>query len=98
MSTPVFEYEIAARFGARRMRVGVTGASGLVGRQLCAFLSTGGHEVVRFVRGKANGPAEIAWNPRDPEHGVDPAALDSLDAVVHLAGAGIGGGMSRCER
>lgn len=90
--------EIAARFGARPLRVGVTGASGLVGRQLCAFLSTGGHEIVRFVRGKANGPAEIAWNPRDPEHGVDPAALETLDAVVHLAGAGIAEGRWTPER
>lgn len=81
--------ELAARFGPARLRVGVTGASGLVGRQFCALLSTGGHEVIRFVRGKASGPSEIAWNARDAENGIDPRALEGLDAVVHLAGAGI---------
>jgi len=81
--------ELSARFGAARLRIGVTGASGLVGRQLCAMLSTGGHEVVRFVRGKASGPSQISWNPRDAEGGIDPQALEGLDAVVHLAGAGI---------
>jgi uncharacterized protein (TIGR01777 family) len=89
---------MAARFGARRLTIGVTGASGLVGRQLCAFLSTGGHEVVRFVRGNARGPQEIAWNPRDPENGVDPAAIERLDAIVHLAGAGIAEGRWTPER
>jgi len=81
--------EIAARFGERRLRIGVTGASGFVGRQLCAFLSTGGHDVVRFIRGHPRGPAERRWNPADPERGVDPSAVENLDAVVHLAGAGI---------
>jgi len=81
--------EIAARFGERRLRVGVTGASGLVGTQLCAFLSTGGHEVVRFVRGAPRGAGERPWNPSDPERGLDPALVEDLDAVVHLAGAGI---------
>ena len=81
--------ELHARFGGAKLRVGVTGASGLVGRQLCALLSTGGHDVVRFVRGKAMGPDEIAWNARDVENGVDPKSLEGLDAVVHLAGAGI---------
>lgn len=80
---------LASRFGARTLRVGVTGASGLVGRQLCAFLSTGGHEVVRFVRGRAGGRGERPWNPSDPASGLDPAHLEDLDAVVHLAGAGI---------
>lgn len=81
--------EICARFGERTLRVGVTGANGLVGRQLCAFLSTGGHTVVRFVRGAAKGADERPWNPSDPESGLDPAHLADLDAVVHLAGAGI---------
>ena len=81
--------EIAARFGARVLRVGVTGASGLVGSALCAFLTTGGHEVVRFVRGRPSGPGERPWRPDDPESGLDPAHLADLDAVVHLAGAGI---------
>lgn len=78
--------ELDARFGPQRLRVGVTGASGLVGTQLCAFLTTGGHEVVRFVRGQPNGASERRWNPADAEHGVDPRSVEDLDAVIHLAG------------
>jgi len=81
--------EIDARFGARRLRVGVTGAGGTVGRQLCAFLTTGGHEVVRFVRGLPRNPGERGWNPADPERGLDPKWVEDLDVVVHLAGEGI---------
>ena len=81
--------EFAERFGDTPMRVGVTGASGLVGRQLCAFLSTGGHEVVRFVRGAPRHASERRWDPRDVDRGVDPASVSDLDCVVHLAGAGI---------
>lgn len=84
--------ELEARFGAARLRVGVTGASGLVGRQVCAFLSTGGHEVVRFVRGTARGANERGWNPQDAERGVDPASVEDLDVVIHLAGEGIADG------
>lgn len=78
-----------ARYADRpRLRVGVTGASGLVGRSLAAFLSTGGHTVVRFVRREA-GPGEIRWDPTGA--GVSPADLQGLDAIVHLAGEPIAG-------
>jgi uncharacterized protein (TIGR01777 family) len=50
-------------------------------------LRTEGHEVVRIVRGRAE-PGEIRW---DPEEGtIDADALRGVDAVVHLAGAGVG--------
>lgn len=81
--------DLARHASARQLgqlRIAVTGASGLVGRALCAFLSTGGHEVVRLVR-HAPGPGELAW---DPERGlVDRLALAGFDAIVHLAGAPI---------
>ncbi len=71
------------------LRVAVTGASGTIGRQLCAFLSTGGHEVMRLVRREARGADEISW---DPDGGtIDRAKLEGLDAVVHLAGENVGG-------
>lgn len=66
------------------MRIAVTGASGTIGTALTAFLTTGGHEVHRLVRGRATGPGEIAWDPAKGE--IDAAALDGLDAVVHLSG------------
>ena len=70
------------------LRIAVSGASGLIGRALCAFLSTGGHQVVRLVRGRVSLADEIAW---DPERGmVAPHALSGVDAVVHLAGENVG--------
>jgi uncharacterized protein (TIGR01777 family) len=69
--------------------VGVTGASGLVGRALVAELGAAGHRVVRFVRGPARaGTDEISWAGGR----LDAAALDALDAIVHLAGENVGGG------
>ena len=72
---------------ARPLRVLVSGASGLVGRALTPFLQTQGHEVIRLVRRAARGAGEIEWNP---ETGVVAlGAAGPVDAVVHLAGAGI---------
>ena len=69
------------------MRVIISGASGLIGTALSASLHADGHQVVALVR-RAAGPNEIQW---DPAKGVLAAdALDGADAVVHLAGAGIG--------
>lgn len=66
----------------------VTGASGLLGQALTAFLSTGGHRVRRLGRG-APGPDAFRWDPAQGE--LDPAALAGVDAVVHLAGESIAG-------
>lgn len=69
------------------MRVIISGASGLIGSALCSELRSGQHDVVTLVRRPA-GAGEIQW---DPTNGVLPAdALEGADAVVHLAGAGIG--------
>jgi hypothetical protein len=82
-----------ARLGAadRPLRVAITGASGLVGQRLTAFLRAGGHEVFPLVRGRADGPNEIHWDPAAGE--IDAAKLEGMDAVVHLAGASIAGGL-----
>src|SRR5690606_33580956 len=73
----------------------VTGASGLVGRALTAFLSTGGHRVRRLGRG-APGPDDFRWDPTKGE--LDPAALAGVDAVVHLAGESIAAGRWTAEQ
>ncbi|MEV5883138.1 TIGR01777 family oxidoreductase [Streptomyces sp. NPDC052020] len=71
-----------------RSRVAVAGASGLIGGALARSLIADGHEVVRLVRRAPRGPGEVRW---DPERGqVDAAGLAGCDAVVNLAGAGIG--------
>jgi uncharacterized protein (TIGR01777 family) len=70
------------------MRVVVTGASGLIGSTLVANLRATGHDVVRLVRRAPRSRDERRWDPDG--QAVDPGALDGADAVVHLAGAGIG--------
>lgn len=69
-----------------RMRIAITGASGLIGSSLRHFLTTGGHTVVPMVRRDAR-PGEVPW---DPEKGRLAAKdLKGVDAVVHLAGENI---------
>ncbi|GAA0592411.1 TIGR01777 family oxidoreductase [Actinomadura livida] len=70
------------------MRVTVTGSSGLIGSALVKSLREDGHEVVRLIRREPSAPDEARWSPADGC--VEAAALDGTDAVVHLAGAGIG--------
>jgi uncharacterized protein len=70
------------------MDVLVSGASGLIGTALGRTLARNGHRVRRLRRGGTPGVDDIAW---DPEGGlIDAPALEGLDAVVHLAGEGIG--------
>jgi uncharacterized protein (TIGR01777 family) len=77
------------------MRVVITGASGLIGTALRTAVAGAGHEVVTLVR-RAPGPGEVRW---DPSAGtLDADALDRADAVVHLAGAGIGDRRWRARR
>lgn len=76
--------------GKRRLRVAVSGASGLVGSNLCALLESGGHSVARLVRKRSSQIAgEIAWDPR--RGAVEEKKLEGLDAVVHLAGENLAG-------
>ena len=79
------DLERHARFADRpRQRIAVTGASGFLGTALCAFLTTGGHTVLRIGRGREN---DVSW---DPARGtLDAAALEGVDAVIHLAGASV---------
>lgn len=80
-------HRAAAQAGATPMVIAVSGASGLVGEALCAFLSSGGHRIIRLVRHPATKPDERQWNPDSPA----PDLLTGVDAVVHLAGASIAG-------
>jgi uncharacterized protein (TIGR01777 family) len=70
------------------MKIAVTGASGLVGRALVPALEEDGHEVIRLVRRTPRTADEHRWDPQ--HHRIDPALLADVDAVVHLAGVGIG--------
>jgi uncharacterized protein (TIGR01777 family) len=73
----VLRYDLTrhAKYAAQpRKVIALTGASGLIGAALKAFLTSGGHEV-RVVKRAGNVP--------------DPSALEGADAVVNLAGAGV---------
>lgn len=70
------------------MRIALTGSSGLIGKALVRSLRADGHNTVRFVRRAPAAPGEARWDPRAGY--VDPAGLEGVDAVVHLAGAGVG--------
>ena len=70
------------------MRVAVTGSNGLVGTALVESLEGDGHQVTKLVRGEPRGQNELRWSPSSGT--IDPAGLEGHDAVVHLAGVGIG--------
>jgi uncharacterized protein len=69
-------------------RIVVTGASGLIGTALVGYLKSQGHTVQRLVRRAAVSSEEITWDPIAGT--VDMDALAGVDAVIHLAGAGVG--------
>jgi hypothetical protein len=69
-------------------RVAVTGSSGLVGSALVAHLKSEGYTVQRLVRRKPVAADEVAWDPQTGS--VDLASLEGVDAIIHLAGAGVG--------
>jgi uncharacterized protein len=69
------------------MLVAITGSHGLIGSALIDALGTAGHKVRRLVRSSASA-GDVVWNPNSGS--IDSAALEGVDAVVHLAGAGIG--------
>lgn len=88
--------DVAAHARARAagpMRILVTGASGLIGSALVPYLTTGGHTVVRL--GRAAGDA-VHWDPAQGT--IDRAALEGVDAVVHLAGESVAGGRWTAEK
>jgi uncharacterized protein (TIGR01777 family) len=69
-------------------RIAITGASGLIGSALVGHLKSEGHTVQRLVRRAPVSPDEIQWDPKTGY--VDIEALRGVDAVIHLAGVGVG--------
>lgn len=84
----------AAQAGAGSLVVAITGASGMVGTALAAFLSTGGHRVIRLVRRAPANTDERRWDPDNPAADL----LEGVDAVVHLAGESIAGRFTDAHR
>jgi uncharacterized protein (TIGR01777 family) len=69
-------------------KIAVTGSSGLIGSALVAKLKTSGYQVQKIVRRATRTADEVFWDPIKGQ--IDLAALEGVDAVFHLAGAGVG--------
>lgn len=78
----LFNYPGPLSDGSEALKIGITGASGFLGRALTSFLQVAGHRVVPLKRGHGPiGSVEALWWPEP-----DLASLEGLDVVVHLAG------------
>src|SRR6056300_1713304 len=53
------------------MKVGVTGASGYVGKKVVRELESNNHEVLKFVRRPVKNENEIYWSPSKQEIDID---------------------------
>lgn len=69
------------------MRVLIAGASGFIGTALIERLTAGGHDIVRLVRRRAQGPDEASWSPAAGI--IDFSVMDRIDVVVNLSGASL---------
>jgi uncharacterized protein len=69
-------------------RLAITGSSGLIGSALVHALRARGDEVVRLVRRAPTTSDEVSWDPASRH--LDESVLEGVDAVVNLAGAGVG--------
>lgn len=76
-----------------RQKVVVSGSSGMIGLQLCAFLEAAGHDVYRLIRKSTKLPPDvnlnkvIRWDDLSGE--IFEGEINGFDTVIHLAGAGI---------
>lgn len=70
------------------MNIVITGSSGLIGSALVRALRTDGHDVRRLVRRAPKEADEARWDPVGGT--VDDAVMAEAEAVIHLAGVGIG--------
>lgn len=79
----------------RKLRIAITGSSGLIGSRLVALASVLGHQVVRITRPESRSASskigtvgqQVVWDPNSGFSDLD--AMQDLDAVVHLGGFGI---------
>jgi uncharacterized protein len=68
--------------------IAIAGSSGLIGSALVSALRAADNRVIRIVRRAPAGGDELYWDPETGEF--DAGALEGVDAVVNLCGAGVG--------
>lgn len=77
---------------AKPKTIAIAGSSGMIGSALAAFLSTGGHKVIRLVRkpaesGPIDGIEQRRWDPVGCD--LAPGALADVDVVINLCGSNV---------
>ena len=86
--------QIQATAKLSRQRILVSGSTGMIGLQLCAFLEAAGHDVHRLLRPSTKLPSDVdsskvvKWNDLTGE--ILEGDMNGFDSIIHLAGAGIG--------
>jgi hypothetical protein len=71
------------------MQIAITGASGFIGSALSSAFLKSGNQVLRIGRGHKH-DADLIWDPAAPT--LDSSRLESMAAIVHLAGENLSGG------
>ena len=79
------------------MKILITGGTGFIGHPLCVELTKEGHELTLVSRNptkyQENWGLPSQFLKWDMEHELCPVPLDAFDAVVHLAGESLAGGL-----
>lgn len=73
------------------MKILITGASGLVGTELQKSFAEKGYEMLLASRSEPRDDKHIQWSIE--EGFAEPERLEGIDAVVHLAGENVSGGL-----
>ena len=85
------DLEQQMKYDQTKKKIAITGASGLVGSELCGFLQAMGHEVYKVSRHKEDSARNILSLD-------NPASWEGLNAVVHLAGEPIAGRWTEAKK
>ena len=72
------------------MRIAITGATGMIGSKLTAFLLAQGHQIAVITRASYHQPqiSVIVWDPA--LNYIETEQLEGFDVIIHLAGTNVG--------